>query len=389
MPAQSKAQFRYIQALRSKYGSEADTPDEHKWVWEGDWTHGVNYKKLPAETTKSGTIAGLLKAATSQPDPTSEDAMVARLLKREGGPRKVIVDSGGTTKGGIAETSGHFTKEQIKNLSPQQINDYWKQQLQREANVNNPGTREILFDMEANMGPRSWMVAREQANALLPKGQKPLRGMAAPFDQTAAALVNSLPQDALNKRLMNAYKSHHEGLVAANPAKYQDYHDGWANRRKALWNAVSSLPAHQAAPTPAPMLVRPRNTNVNVLPTQAPAAQPSQPVLVRGKLPPGATVLPPATAPRSTPQPATQGGPIPSMPMLSAPATGFQKQASVSAHLMVAINAAYTYKSASEEATAQELMTRSCCGSGCTNCPYDPRHQKGNTKLRAEFKTEQ
>jgi hypothetical protein len=22
-----------------------------------------------------------------------------------------------------------------------------------------------------------------------------------------------------------------------------------------------------------------------------------------------------------------------------------------------------------------------CCGSGCKHCPYDPRHQKGNTVL--------
>ena len=22
-----------------------------------------------------------------------------------------------------------------------------------------------------------------------------------------------------------------------------------------------------------------------------------------------------------------------------------------------------------------------CCGSKCTNCPYDPKHQKDNTKL--------
>ena len=50
MPARSKAQFRYIQMLRERYGSEKDTPEEHKWVWEGDWTHGVNFGKLPEKS---------------------------------------------------------------------------------------------------------------------------------------------------------------------------------------------------------------------------------------------------------------------------------------------------------------------------------------------------
>jgi hypothetical protein len=43
-------------------------------------------------------------------------------------------------------------------------------------------------------------------------------------------------------------------------------------------------------------------------------------------------------------------------------------------------------KSASAEETAQDLMKRPCCGSGCDNCPYYPRYQKGNTEVRAEFK---
>jgi hypothetical protein len=24
----------------------------------------------------------------------------------------------------------------------------------------------------------------------------------------------------------------------------------------------------------------------------------------------------------------------------------------------------------------------SCCGSGCLHCPYEPKHQKGNTTLK-------
>jgi len=26
-----------------------------------------------------------------------------------------------------------------------------------------------------------------------------------------------------------------------------------------------------------------------------------------------------------------------------------------------------------------------CCGNGCKNCPYDPKHKKNNTILQKEF----
>ena len=58
MPAASKSQFKYIQMLRTRYGSKAETPDEHKWVWEGDWTHGVKYSKLPDSVEKSASPSG-------------------------------------------------------------------------------------------------------------------------------------------------------------------------------------------------------------------------------------------------------------------------------------------------------------------------------------------
>lgn len=38
-------------------------------------------------------------------------------------------------------------------------------------------------------------------------------------------------------------------------------------------------------------------------------------------------------------------------------------------------------------ASTQELLSRPCCGSGCENCPYDPPHQKGNTKVRDGVKS--
>ena len=52
MPARSKNQFRLIQAKRSQYKSEANTPDEWKWVWEEKWTD-VNFKKLPKKVKEN------------------------------------------------------------------------------------------------------------------------------------------------------------------------------------------------------------------------------------------------------------------------------------------------------------------------------------------------
>ena len=55
MPASSKSQYRYIRMLKERYGSEADTPDEHKWVWERAWTD-VDYKKLPDAVEKEAGL---------------------------------------------------------------------------------------------------------------------------------------------------------------------------------------------------------------------------------------------------------------------------------------------------------------------------------------------
>ena len=61
MPAKSKSQFRYISMLKRRYGDEASTPEEHKWVWEEDWTDGVDYKKLPDAVEKAAAYAELLR----------------------------------------------------------------------------------------------------------------------------------------------------------------------------------------------------------------------------------------------------------------------------------------------------------------------------------------
>lgn len=50
------------------------------------------------------------------------------------------------------------------------------------------------------------------------------------------------------------------------------------------------------------------------------------------------------------------------------------------------------YKEITIKATANAPLTReflirqgTCCGSGCTNCPYIPKHTKGNTTLKTNF----
>jgi hypothetical protein len=40
MPAVSKAQYRYIQALKAKHVTRAAAPDEDKWVFDAEWTDG-------------------------------------------------------------------------------------------------------------------------------------------------------------------------------------------------------------------------------------------------------------------------------------------------------------------------------------------------------------
>lgn len=38
--------------LKRRYGSKEETPEEHKWVWEGDWVEGVKPSKLPEHVEK-------------------------------------------------------------------------------------------------------------------------------------------------------------------------------------------------------------------------------------------------------------------------------------------------------------------------------------------------
>jgi hypothetical protein len=53
--AQSKAQFKYIIMLRSKYKYKEKAPEKYKWVFDKEWEK-VDYKKLPEKKETSEEI---------------------------------------------------------------------------------------------------------------------------------------------------------------------------------------------------------------------------------------------------------------------------------------------------------------------------------------------
>lgn len=239
--------------------------------------------------------ASLLKASAEMPlarpplpaYPISPEEL-QRLMQREGGYDKVITDSGGVTKGGIAQSSGHFTADQIRNLTPQQIDDYWRKQYERFNRLQNPGVRELMFDMHANAGPGyASSILQKAVNGMLPKGQPRLKvDYNAGYGTFEAA--NGLMQDELAERLLKGYRQHHEQLVKDNPAKYGPNAAGWANRRKALWSSPGITPLHRVTGPPAPQV-------------------PTAPVKVKGTPPPGSQIV-------NQPQPASPPPMVPQTP---------------------------------------------------------------------------
>ena len=57
--AKSQQQLKMIYAIRNKYKTKKDTPEDEKWVWDEEWTEGVKMKKLPK---KVKTLPGKFKA---------------------------------------------------------------------------------------------------------------------------------------------------------------------------------------------------------------------------------------------------------------------------------------------------------------------------------------
>lgn len=47
MSSKSKKQMKFIYAMRKKYGSKKNAPQDKKWVFDSEWTSGVDMDKLP------------------------------------------------------------------------------------------------------------------------------------------------------------------------------------------------------------------------------------------------------------------------------------------------------------------------------------------------------
>jgi hypothetical protein len=53
MPSRSKQQFKFIWAMRRKWGSKKKAPKNMKWVFDEEWTKDVHFKKLPNKIKES------------------------------------------------------------------------------------------------------------------------------------------------------------------------------------------------------------------------------------------------------------------------------------------------------------------------------------------------
>jgi hypothetical protein len=47
MPVKSKSQLKYIFTMRKKYKSKKNTPEHMKWVFNDEWSKGVDTGSLP------------------------------------------------------------------------------------------------------------------------------------------------------------------------------------------------------------------------------------------------------------------------------------------------------------------------------------------------------
>jgi hypothetical protein len=53
MPATSKQQFKFIWAMRRKFGSKKKAPKKMKWVFDEEWTKDVKFNDLPKKIKES------------------------------------------------------------------------------------------------------------------------------------------------------------------------------------------------------------------------------------------------------------------------------------------------------------------------------------------------
>ncbi len=56
MPVKSKSQLKYIFAMRKKYKSKSNAPEHMKWVFNDEWTKGVETSGLPTKVKSFKTF---------------------------------------------------------------------------------------------------------------------------------------------------------------------------------------------------------------------------------------------------------------------------------------------------------------------------------------------
>lgn len=230
------------------------------------------------------SVSSMLKLASVVPDDVYD-----RLQDREGGHTKVTKDQGGVTKGGIAESGGQFTADQIRKLTPDQIRNaygpYWQSSGQH---FQNPAAAEIAFDMSVNAGPpRTASIIQKTLNQMTPD-LPPLPGNGNIGPQTKARMA-IVDQSELGRRLYGAFGKHHAQLVADNPAKHGASAKGWANRRTKLSQApeVGQILAGKNLPQvfkgipPKGAVIVPPDPPVLVRPNVSPNGSPSRSSLLK------------------------------------------------------------------------------------------------------------
>ncbi len=216
---------------------------------------------------------------------------IERMLQREGGTDKVITDSGGVTRGGIAESRGTHTAAQIRALDGKQIRDIWKKDWDGgPAHFPNAGAGEVFYDIQGNAGkPRATMWLQESLNKLNPTSKLPITGNFGP--QTRGALAG-VDQAALARELLARQKSHHEFLTTGNPGKYKRYQEGWASRRAQLESSPLIHPLLDPNKRVAPVVPQSNGAvKVKGIPPKQPAAPPKPPAPFVGPPRPGAVAV--------------------------------------------------------------------------------------------------
>lgn len=228
---------------------------------------------------------------------------------------------GGATQAGIAQSyfgknpdgSWKKSKAQIAALTPAEIKNIYADIYKVPNRFRDPRVREVLFDMTTNAGPKANRILQESVNQLVPAARR--IKVDGNIGTGTLAAAEALDQGQLANKMLDGYSAHHQALLKSQPGIYGENKDGWANRVRDLRAHVQAVPAPAAA-RPQPVLVKGKLSSNAVLVRPQQPRQPAAPAAV--------------TPPQPSARPFSPGGPIPSIPLLSAPPTGsaMGKQAS-------------------------------------------------------------